>query len=68
VPPLCAHGYQTLVDDSEALYSVGGFYTPAAEHGIRFDDPAFNITWPHEVTVVSPKDREWPLYTLEGGN
>ena len=65
VPALCAHGYETLADNSEVVYQVGGFYSPTAEHGIRYDDPAFNIAWPHEVTVVSPKDREWPLYNLK---
>lgn len=65
VPALCAHGYQTLADNSEVLYQVGAFYTPAAERGLRYDDPTFQIAWPDDVRVVSEKDRNWPLYHLE---
>lgn len=61
VPPACAAGYQTLVDGAEILYSVSGFYAPEAERGVRQDDPALAIAWPLEPTVVSEKDRAWPL-------
>ncbi|MEQ8717557.1 MAG: dTDP-4-dehydrorhamnose 3,5-epimerase [Acidimicrobiales bacterium] len=62
VPKGCARGFQTLVDDVEVSYSVSAPYTPANEAGIRFDDPAFGIDWPLEVTVVSDKDRSWPNF------
>lgn len=61
VPPLCAHAYLTLVDDTEVTYQVDAPYTPAAERGARFDDPALAIQWPAPVVVVSEKDRSWPL-------
>jgi dTDP-4-dehydrorhamnose 3,5-epimerase len=61
IPPVCAAGYQTLTDDTEVLYSVSGFYAPEAERGVRLDDPALGIDWPLEPTVVSEKDRLWPL-------
>jgi dTDP-4-dehydrorhamnose 3,5-epimerase len=61
VPELCAHGYQTLVDDTEMYYMTSAVYTPNAVRGVRFDDPAFNIRWPVAVTVVSDQDRNWPL-------
>lgn len=69
VPGLFAHGFQTLVDDTEALYQVGEFYTPGAEAGLRFDDPALGIDWPLPVTAISDKDRSWPLLESlgEGG-
>lgn len=60
IPPGCAHGYQALTDDVEVFYLVSAFYTPEAERGIRFDDPAFGIEWPLPVTVISEKDRTWP--------
>ncbi|MFK5690587.1 dTDP-4-dehydrorhamnose 3,5-epimerase [Ornithinimicrobium sp. LYQ92] len=60
VPPYVAHGYQTLADSTEVLYQVSGPYAPEGERGQRYDDPAFGITWPHEVTVVSDKDAGWP--------
>lgn len=61
VPEHCAHGYQTLEDDTEIYYMASEFYTPNSVRGVRFDDPAFSIQWPLVVTVVSEQDRNWPL-------
>lgn len=61
VPEYCAHGFQTLVDDTEVLYPVSSPYVPAAERGVRWDDPAFGIEWPlPESPTLSPKDAAWP--------
>ena len=62
VPELFAHGYITLADDTEAAYQVGEFYTPDAERGIRYDDPALAIAWPVPVEVISDKDAAWPAF------
>src|SRR5690606_14044238 len=40
VPPLCAHGYQTLLPDTDVFYQTGEFYSPEHERGLRYDDPA----------------------------
>ena len=61
VPPWCAHGYQTLEDDTELLYTSSRPYDPDAEEGFRVDDPAFAIPWPLPVKGLSEKDRSWPL-------
>ena len=61
VPEHCAHGYQTLGDNSEMYYMTSAFYTPSAVRGVRFDDPAFGIQWPLVAAVVSEQDRNWPL-------
>lgn len=62
VPEGFAHGYITLQDNSELFYQVSQFYTPGAEGGVRWDDPAIGIEWPDigELTI-SVKDKEWPL-------
>jgi dTDP-4-dehydrorhamnose 3,5-epimerase len=60
VPKGFAHGYQTLVDDSELLYSTSAVYAPASAHGVRYDDPAFAIDWPRPISVISDQDRTWP--------
>ena len=60
VPEGFAHGYLTLRDDSEVSYLVTADYTPQAEGGVRYDDPAFGIIWPEAVTMISPKDAAWP--------
>jgi dTDP-4-dehydrorhamnose 3,5-epimerase len=61
VPAMFAHGFQTLSDDTEVSYLVSEFYAPGHERGLRHDDPALGIEWPLPVTVVSDKDRAWPL-------
>jgi dTDP-4-dehydrorhamnose 3,5-epimerase len=61
VPEGCAHGYQTLEDDTEMYYMTSAFYTPAAVRGVRFDDPAFGVRWPLVPTTVSEQDHNWPL-------
>lgn len=63
VPEMCAHGFQTLRDDTEVFYQISVFYAPDRAAGLRFDDPALLITWPLPVTVISEKDRSWPLLT-----
>lgn len=62
VPPLFAHGYQTLTDGCELSYSVSSAYLPSAERGLRYDDPALDVPWPLPVSVISDKDRSWPLH------
>jgi dTDP-4-dehydrorhamnose 3,5-epimerase len=61
VPEGCAHGFQSLEDNSEVLYLTSAFYAPEACRGHRFDDPAFGIQWPLAVTSISDQDRNWPL-------
>lgn len=66
VPEGCAHGFQTLADETEAFYQVSSAYAPDAERGVRWDDPAFGIEWPAAVSrVISDKDRSWPDYEPE---
>lgn len=60
VPEGFAHGFQTLTDDCEIMYQVSQVYTPGAEGGIRYNDPAFGIQWPLPVSVISEKDAAWP--------
>jgi dTDP-4-dehydrorhamnose 3,5-epimerase len=64
VPEGFAHGYQTLVPDTETFYLVSEFYTPEAEGGVRWNDPAFGIDWPSpENPILSEKDASWPDFT-----
>jgi dTDP-4-dehydrorhamnose 3,5-epimerase len=61
VPEGMATGYMTLEDKTEINYHTSEFFTVKAASGVRFDDPAFGIEWPIDVTVVSEQDRNWPL-------
>jgi dTDP-4-dehydrorhamnose 3,5-epimerase len=59
VPEGFAHGFLTLVDDSEVFYQMSQFYHPGAARGIRWDDPAFGIVWPDRPAVISPRDASY---------
>jgi dTDP-4-dehydrorhamnose 3,5-epimerase len=66
IPEGCAHGYQTLVDDSEIVYFTSKPYAREAATGSRYDDPAFGIQWPVEVEVISEQDAGWDLWARPG--
>ena len=63
IPVGFAHGFQTLSDNSEMIYHHSEFYTPGAEGGIKYNDPAINIKWPLEVTSISERDLNHPGLT-----
>lgn len=66
VPEGVAHGFQTLMDDTEVFYPVSAFFAPESERGIRWNDPVFNITWPlSSFPIVSNKDQHWPDFSAE---
>jgi dTDP-4-dehydrorhamnose 3,5-epimerase len=66
VPERFAHGYQALCNNTDTSYQVGEFYTPAAEGGLRYDDPRLGLKWPLPVSVISPKDKAFhPLREIE---
>jgi dTDP-4-dehydrorhamnose 3,5-epimerase len=60
VPEGFAHGFLTLVDDTDVSYLMGAFYEPDAALGVRWDDPAFDIDWPREPAVISRRDATYP--------
>ncbi|TPO12352.1 dTDP-4-dehydrorhamnose 3,5-epimerase [Mesorhizobium sp. B1-1-5] len=63
VPNGFAHGFVTLVPDTEVLYKVTDTYSPGHDRSIRFDDPAIGIKWPEIAGgfQLSDKDRNAPL-------
>jgi dTDP-4-dehydrorhamnose 3,5-epimerase len=56
IPEGCAHGFLTLADSSEVHYQISAPYSPEAGRGVRWNDPAFGITWPGEVLVINERD------------
>ena len=60
IPKGFAHGFQTLSDDVEVNYLISTPYAPELARGIRYNDPAFGISWPQPVTEISEKDLRWP--------
>ena len=57
-----AHGFETLSDATEVLYEMFEVYAPEHARGVRYDDPAFAIRWPREVSVISERDRTYADY------
>ncbi len=59
VPEGFAHGFLTLEDETEVLYQMSEFYNAESARGVRWDDPAFQITWPQKVQAISQTDRTY---------
>jgi dTDP-4-dehydrorhamnose 3,5-epimerase len=59
VPEGCAHGFQTLEDNTEIFYQMSEFHNAKAARGLRWNDPALAIRWPEPVQVISEKDRSY---------
>jgi dTDP-4-dehydrorhamnose 3,5-epimerase len=64
VPQGCGHGLMTLEDETEVFYQISEFYNPESSRGVRWDDPAFGISWPSAVEVISERDRTYPDFEL----
>ena len=65
IPERFAHGYQALMDDTETTYQVGAVYTPAAEGGLPYNDPALNLEWPLPVTFIKDRDRDFKPFAAQ---
>lgn len=59
IPKGFAHGFQTLVDNTEVYYQISGLFSPQHAIGIRWNDPAFKIAWPADISVISKKDQQY---------
>jgi dTDP-4-dehydrorhamnose 3,5-epimerase len=60
IPKGFAHGFQTLVDDTEIDYEITPAYVPGADSGFRFDDPSLAINWPIADVIMSERDKFLP--------
>jgi len=64
VPAGFAHGYLTLSENCWVTYKTSAYYSPAAEGGLRWDDPALGVEWPASAAEIStnPRDSAWPAF------
>ena len=46
IPEGFAHGFLTLMDNTEVFYQMSTPYTSKSAAGVRWDDPVFKIHWP----------------------
>lgn len=60
IPEGCGHGFLTLEDNTEVFYQMSEFYDAEFARGVRWNDPAFRISWPEQIKVISDRDRTCP--------
>jgi dTDP-4-dehydrorhamnose 3,5-epimerase len=60
IPERFAHGFQTLTDGTEIFYQMSEFYSPEYARGFRWNDPAFDIQLPLNITAISDRDASYP--------
>jgi dTDP-4-dehydrorhamnose 3,5-epimerase len=60
VPEECGHGFLTLADETEVFYQISEVYHPELARGVRWNDLAFDITWPGPAEQMSDRDRTYP--------
>lgn len=59
IPPGVAHGFSALTDMT-ITYLVDGYYNPADELGVAWDDPEIAADWGVAEPIVSDRDRKNP--------
>lgn len=60
IPEGCAHGFQTLEDNTEISYQISVPYEASLSCGIRWNDPDIAIDWPMKDVILSDRDRTLP--------
>lgn len=62
VPKGFAHGFCTLVSNTQVFYKVDQYYSKEHDRGILWDDSELNINWPVSSPIISDKDKQHPLF------
>lgn len=60
IPKGFAHGFQSLIPNSQILYCHTNIYSPEDEKGFNICDNFLNIKWPKKISVISEKDLKLP--------
>lgn len=62
IPPGCAHGFQTLEDNSVIAYSMTSDYSSDYDRGVNPLDSHLGIEWPLAISDISPRDSALPSF------
>jgi dTDP-4-dehydrorhamnose 3,5-epimerase len=58
IPEGFAHGFQAVSDVVEVQYRQTGFYTPASEGTLSWNDPEVGVAWPIATPTLSARDQK----------
>jgi len=62
IPEGIAHGFQTLLPETEVFYQISTHYAPESARGVAWDDPELAIAWPPaDKRIISDSDARRPL-------
>lgn len=57
IPKGCAHGFQTLKDNTIVFYQMTEVFHQECASGVRWDDPTYNILWKIRNKIISNTDK-----------
>lgn len=66
VPKGFAHGFMTLMPDTEIIYKCSDSYAPDTEGSLKWDDPAIDINWPINGAEITLSDKDAAAPGLDG--
>ena len=65
IPSGCANAFLTMEGNTVVHYYMGDYFKPESYSGFRYDDPFFDVQWPHKVEVISDRDKSWPNFAID---
>lgn len=68
VPKGFAHGFCTILDNTEVQYKVDELYSPEHDRGLAWNDIMLAIDWPTNDPVLSAKDEKHPSFSEAENN